>query len=553
MKKILIPLVCIMLLLTGCKQTSDKSVTGSGSSQDSDLKVSKQLNILYSSKDSLNPYTSTSEQNKALSPLLYDSLVDLDNTCKVEYRLAKTVTVNKSSCSVTLKEARFSDGSAVTASDIVFSFQKAKDSKTQYSAALKYVKSATSVSSDTVNFSLSRNDPYFSNLLTFPIIKSGSDSLKDADNRALPPIGAGPFVFDFEKNVLVHNTHFYGSETAIETIQLIDAPDSDAVDQAVKAGTVDFYFTDLLDNVIPKMNGTSANVFQNRMVFLGINSKNSILSDSYFRQAISAALNRESICTDAYYGKASAATGPYPSFWEPAKDFQTIEQKQNLKTSKTNIGHAGFSKTNKDGFYLLKNNKPVTLSLLVNKENECRVSAAGMIANQLKEAGIKINLKSVEKNDYDSMLKSGSYDLYIGEVRIEDNMDLGSLVNIDSAKFLIKGGISENSSASSASKSSSSIQSKPQQQSSSNSSGSSDTSNISSQAEPPVITLTSQDAYKGLYNGTYTVKDMIEAFTAELPVIPVCYRYGLAIYSNDFAGGLTPSRTNLFHGIDLLK
>ena len=44
------------------------------------------------------------------------------------------------------------------------------------------------------------------------------------------------------------------------------------------------------------------------------------------------------------------------------------------------------------------------------------------------------------------------------------------------------------------------------------------------------------------------ITDIVTAFTAELPVIPVLFKSGLAIYNNGFEG-LTPTVTDLFYGI----
>ena len=62
-----------------------------------------------------------------------------------------------------------------------------------------------------------------------------------------------------------------------------------------------------------------------------------------------------------------------------------------------------------------------------------------------------------------------------------------------------------------------------------------------------------QTAYKGFYNGTYTLQDLITAFNAELPIIPICFKNGMVIYSDRFGDGITPSTTELFHGIQSLK
>ena len=550
MKRFLAVLLAGLLLFSGCKQ--QPSDTGSDTASHSGEAVpaaNSTIRVLYSSKDSLDPYSCVTEQNRILSQLLYDPLLILNNQYEIEYRLAESVTVSGTLCTVVLRSAKFSDGSAVTPADVVFSFNKAKASNTRYAAALKYAVSAKATGANTLSVTLSRNDPYFANLLTFPIMKSGSDMLKDTDNRALPPIGAGRYVFNTDSFNLEPNVNYYEKASVITKVITVDCPDNESVDQAVKAGMIDLYYTDLTDNVIPKMNGNSADISQNHLVFLGVNPKNTQLADSYFRQAISAAVDRETVCSAAYFSKAQPATGPFPSVWSPTSGFMTMQSKQNLATAAKNIELAGYTKKDQDGFYLLKNNKPITLSLLVNSNNSCRVSAAEKIADNITAAGIKVTLRSVSADEYKSRLNSGTYDLYSGEIRMEENMDLGGLANLDSAAALSSANNTSSSKTTASSKTSTS--SKAAAASSADSSAS-DASATSSD-EPAEITLTTAEAFQGFYSGQYTLQDLIVAFTAELPVIPVCFQNGLVIYSDRFGSGITPSRSDLFHGIALIK
>ena len=106
---------------------------------------------------------------------------------------------------------------------------------------------------------------------------------------------------------------------------------------------VDHYFSDLSGNTIPKMNGTSVSVSQNRIVFLGINANNPQLSNSLFRQAVSSAINRQEICKSAYYGNASPALGPVPSIWKQAEGMLSLQSDSNAEIAKNNIELAGYT------------------------------------------------------------------------------------------------------------------------------------------------------------------------------------------------------------------
>ncbi len=545
-----IVMALLLLLLCGCKN-SDTSLTPdlSDGSGITGRPAAKTVRVLFSSKDSLDPYSCVTEQNAVLGQLIFEPLVSLTNQYDIEYRLAKSVTVSDKLCSITLRDCIFSDGTDVTAADVVFSFNKAKKSKTRYADSLKYVKSVEAVNTNTVSVTLSRNDPNFANLLTFPIMKSGSDELKDKDNQLLCPIGAGRYVFDNETDVLSLNKNYYGKKSAIKTIQTVDAPDEESVEQAVKAGMVDYYFTDLSNNIIPKMNGIAYDVAQTRMVFIGVNPSNPQLSNSLFRQALSSMLNREAICSGAYFSKAEPAIGPFPSSWEPAVGYMNIQTTAKIETAISNVEFAGFTKKNKEGYFLLKNGNPITFSLLVNSDNESRITVAQQIVKDAKSIGIKIKINAVTQKQYYSLLKSKHYDLFLGEIRIEENMDLGGLVSLNSASKLLNNDNDKNSSDDKKTSSKTSSSEKNEVLTSDNQGESSQTTSLA----PGEITLTSTVAYKGYYNGKYSLQDLITAFTAELPVIPICFRNGLVIYSDRFGNGITPTRSDLFHGIQLLK
>ena len=538
-------------LFCGCNNTENPSSTDTTSNfVQTDKSASKTIRLLYSSKDSLDPYTCVTEQNADLSQLIFDPLLIINNQYETEYRLAESVIVKDTVCTIKLIDAKFSDGSSVTADDVIFSFNKAKSSKTtRHSSALKYAASAIAENSKTVIISLKRKDPFFANLLTFPIMKKGSDELKDTDNQSLVPIGAGRYVFNNQTATLNLNPNYYGAISVIKSIETVDCPDTESVTQAINAGMVDHYFSDLSGNTIPKMNGTSVNISQNRIVFLGINANNPQLSNSLFRQAISSAINREEICKSAYYGNASPALGPVPSIWKQADGMLSIQSDSNVETAQNNIELAGYTKKDKDGFYLLKNNSPISFTLLVNSSNNSRILTANNISKALASVGIKIKINSVNNTQYYSLLRSGSYDLYLGEIRYEDNMDLSGIISLESASKLLP-----NSSNSDDVKTTSSKEtSKPSAPKNSSTSNTSDLSSAEEILIPGEITLTTVDAYKGFYNGEYTLQDLITAFNAELPVIPICFKNGMVIYSDRFGNGITPSRTELFHGIQFLK
>jgi len=57
-------------------------------------------------------------------------------------------------------------------------------------------------------------------------------------------------------------------------------------------------------------------------------------------------------------------------------------------------------------------------------------------------------------------------------------------------------------------------------------------------------------AVNGFYNGEYSLGDMINVFSSELPVIPICHRKGLCMYNDDIKNPFYPSVSDLFYKLE---
>ena len=69
----------------------------------------------------------------------------------------------------------------------------------------------------------------------------------------------------------------------------------------------------------------------------------------------------------------------------------------------------------------------LSLTLLYSTDGADRAQTANQIAAQLSEAGITVTLDGRAQEEYFAALESGSYDLYLGEILLGDDMDLSHL------------------------------------------------------------------------------------------------------------------------------
>lgn len=521
-----------LIFLSGCRAKPD----GTSLSAEPPTAVAaagsrNYLTMLYSAADTFNPYTAATDINRQLCRLLYEPLLKTDNSYNISYSLAQSAEVKGKECTVTLKSRYFSDGSALTADDVVYSFNLAKKSNTEYAYKLYEALSATARDSKTVIIKLDRADPYFANTLDFPIIKKGSDTRTDADGVTHPPIGCGRFKLNDSEDKLITNEHDPGKNRVIKEIRLINAPDSEAVGHYVEIGAADMYYSDISDGNILRMSGKKVNINLNHLIYIGANLSDEQLSLNALRQAISSGLDRKEICRDGYFNNALPANGFFNPAWEAVKSVQNINLQANKEITVENLEEIGYNKLDSAGVRTNGAGKKLRFELLVNKENRLRVTAARIIANRLSEYGISVNVAEKSFADYTAALSSGNFQLYLAEVAITPNMDISSLVTEGgSAAYGIK-------------KPEKKADEKTEQTGSTES-----TSNETGQTEEQ--SLTAAELVSGFYAGTNTLADLSSVLQTEMPVIPLCYRTGVLFYNDKIENVNNSSCSDIYFSID---
>ncbi len=514
LKKLIILLLSLsMIMLTACKGGGQNTPSGQERQESSPAAQGEVLQLLYCEKDTINPYKTINKSNSEIAQLIYEPLVKINSSFEPVLALAKSVEMQDNICTVTLCDAMFSDSSRVTADDVVFSSNLAKQSQ-RFAYLFYNVKSVYAVDSSTVAFELSKNDPYFKSLLTFPIIKMGTDNLKDEDHVEIAPIGCGRFVLSKKDSALLPFENYYGNKSNISKIRLINAPDSESVEHFVQSNATDIYYTDYSDANIYRMSGKRESVNLNNLIYIGINHNNPLLATDEMRYAISSALDKNEIVTKAFYGNGIAATGFFHPDFKEISGIQTLQTTPNEKIVIENLEKIGYNSTDTKGIRKSPYGSRLSFNLLVNRENPSKLSLAYLISEQLKRVGIEIKINEVSSSQFSSLIETGNFQLYIGEVKILPNMDISSLV--------LPGG-----------------------------------SAAAGITSPTPVTdqeggqeLYSNKAYisviNGFYSGQNTIADVASSLISSMPVIPVIFRSGLIFHSNEITEIGEVSYTDLF-------
>lgn len=442
--------------------------------------------LSYSQSDSLNPYESRTLNNQIVQNLVFDSLFTIDESYEAQPSIASSYSYDDI---YTLTVAiplgtKFSDGSAMTASDIIYSFNKAKVSP-HWSNSLKAIESAESVSETVIKFNLAYANPNAHNLLTFAISNGEKDS-------AGYPIGSGRYKFG-EGNGMVYielNPEYPDFKPHFTRIQLINITASESIDNAINIGNISYAYRDLAEGSKSRIQANKKSVGTNNLVYIGINGTVGITSNEYIRRAISLAVDRDTIIKSAYQGYGKSATSVFNPATKLGRQTVIFSSTSDTAAAKQAVAQSGYSESR------------LSLSILVNK-NSNKVSAAKLIEQQLEAVGIDVSVNSVNDSAYQSAIRSRAFDIYVGETKIPDDLNLTSFF-LDSGNT--KYGINLDNSK-------------------------------------------TRSAYLGyLYNENEIGKFVLE-FSQEMPFVPLLYRQGMICYSKSMHGDMQGYVGNYFSNI----
>lgn len=410
--------------------------------------------------DTWNPFGSSSAYTDCVSDQIYDRLlvVNLDGTTSP--RLAESYEVAEDHKSITFhlnKKAKFSDGEAVTADDVVFSFQLTTNPKFNSLKRdfTKYFEgtNASGSAEEGKKLGIEKIDEYTVKFLfkeainELPIVtmfnryfyivpehvfsKFSIDELNTSEVWKKNLCGSGPFIYldDVEGSVLelkANKNYHLGAPDfdrlvikVVQTSQLLSSLISQDIDLVAGGGVTTFPVTDFKSaKETEGITAESCKTYSYQtMVF---NNQSKKMPSAKIRQALDMAINKQSIVDNLLMGEASIMKTGYldysPYF---AKDLKYPEY--NPEKAKQMLEEAGFDFSQ-------------TLELIVGASNQTRVQSTVLIQQNLEAIGVKVNITQYDFPTVMKMLKGGDYDLgMIGAAGSVDPSEVGAWLLPDGA------------------------------------------------------------------------------------------------------------------------
>lgn len=428
MKKITALLLCLTLalgLFSGCGEVSDEPHVPTGDAlvmegQDPDSvgpqkeEDPQEFSLAYYPDRGLNPLSCNDYTNRVIFSLIYQSLFNVKSDYTVEPILCSSYQVSSSYRTWTFyveSSASFSDGTPLTAEDVVATYQAAKESG-YYSGRFTHIHEIALSEDGGVTFFLTTAYENLPQLLDIPILKA-------EEVAAEAPLGSGPYILSdsLAGAQLVRSPLWWcGSLEFVvtaQTIPLVEAEDPAQIRDQFEFYDVGLVLADPCSDMYAdfRCDYELWDVDNGIFLYIGCNTRYvDFLEDTTLRAMLTYGINREQIVADNFDGYAQAVTLPA----DPSSPYysKSLAARYAYDPDKflEFLGRYG------------KTEEPIRL--LVNSDDSVRLRIANYIAETFTELGLPFEVVECSTAKFQQEIYNANYDLYLGITKLSANMDL---------------------------------------------------------------------------------------------------------------------------------
>ncbi|SCL19998.1 peptide/nickel transport system substrate-binding protein [Micromonospora pallida] len=347
-----------------------------------------------STSDTLDPAKITTSGGYAIASQLYDTLTVFSKTGAVEPSLATSVEAgdNAATWTVTLRDdAKWQDGSPVTADDVLFTLDRIFDKKLPPASSLPFVdpKRIDKVDDHTLTFHLKYPTSVFAEAFATPTL-----SIVPKTFDAAKPIGSGPFKLgDYtagNRVTFTANQDYWGDGPHTSGLELISFADAAAEAKALIGGQID---------VASGIDATQAKVIHAAGGGLNVQSyatsgtltwvmnvKQKPFDNPVARQALRLAVDRQQLIDQVYDGYATIGNDYFSPF-DPLYNKDLPQRTPDAVQAKSMLEKAGFT-------------LPVKVELVGAPTTAWSNAANELLVQQGKAAGFDITFKKVDESTF---------------------------------------------------------------------------------------------------------------------------------------------------------
>ncbi|MEO0563317.1 MAG: ABC transporter substrate-binding protein, partial [Chloroflexota bacterium] len=360
--------------------------------------------------DGLDPHRASTEATFQVLNNVLETLTFYDDDMNLIPWLAESWEQSEDGLTWTfiLREGvTFSDGSDLAAEDVVWSLERLVDPDIASGNAFRVGGGGTTfevVDDLTVAITTEAPNATLPNSLgankSTGILPAGS---ADEDGNIDIPVGSGPFVISevvgtTDITLTANENYWQEGLPFLDAVEITAISDNAARELALEGDEVDWIFTispqnlealqadeDIIVETSPRLSYD----------YFGLNTTRAPFDDVRVRQAIAYSIDRDQICAGAFFGLCEATHGPTASGtpWY----FPYAPYSRDIETAAALLEEAGYP----DGFEM-------TINTVVGFEETVR--GAQIVAQQLSEVGITVNVEQEEVAQILERQASGDFD-----------------------------------------------------------------------------------------------------------------------------------------------
>lgn len=441
-------ILCIVTIAGSCRRRGSDAVTVA-------------LPEKFSSFDTLTGTAAPDAAAERIKNLIFNQLVKKNENFEYVGELAKEIKTSDDGLTITFvlqDGVRFHNGKELTSADVKYTFDQlfktdggtssfksaaffdtepidggakpaaspaATNSNSNANASAKpaepktkrvaHITSITTPDPKTIVFTVTRpalRNQLLANMVAIPIVAEGTaGQLKDN------PIGSGPFKFvsfDASQNVveLAANTDYWEGAPKVPRLRIKTVTDATALQAELQTGGVDIAPNpnnlppDML-KALSGMGNLKLDQFDGSNIqYLVLNTQSAPLNNVKVRQAIGYAVDRNKIVSDLLSNQAKVASSILPSqswAYVPGKTYTYDPAK-----AKQLLQEAGYK------------NEPITFKY--GAGNAMINQYAQVIQSSLNDAGLNVQIETLEVNVIRQQLAQGQFQMYTG-IWIGGNQD----------------------------------------------------------------------------------------------------------------------------------
>jgi len=390
----------------------------------------------------INPLLATSETDSDLTELVFGGLLKAHSDGTLSPNLAESVEVSPDKLSYTFtlrSDITFHDGKPVTAEDVVFTIQAAKNPeiKSPRRANWEGVE-VVAIDERTVLFTLKAPYALFLENATMGILPKHVWQFVRPEEFPfselnLDPIGTGSFRVDsIKKNSSGVPTEYRlraydkaPSPAFIQTFVFRFFVNQDTLAQALQNGTVD-----AAHSLIPQ---SASNSQTHEAVFgrvFGVffnQNQNQIFSNKVVRRALDASLDKKAIVDTILSGYGTPLSGPLPPTGVELSLETESGEKASLDEARAILESDGWKRDEESGTYTKKTKggtESLSFSLATGNVPELK-QAAELVASRWRELGAQVELQFFDTNDLNlEIIRPRKYDALLFGLVVGRELDL---------------------------------------------------------------------------------------------------------------------------------